>query len=111
MIRVRSNLRVVDAVARIGGDEFTVLLPETDEQAAVSALQKLRETFDEEMKWRGWSVTMSMGAVTVSDGEEVCVEDLVLKADGLMYLVKDGGKDGLRHQSFRSTDSSGAPTT
>ncbi|MBU1669754.1 MAG: sensor domain-containing diguanylate cyclase [Actinobacteria bacterium] len=108
---IRSNLRAVDTVARIGGDEFAMLLPETDEQAAVSALQKLRETFDEEMKRRGWSVTMSIGAVTVSDGEEVCVEDLVLKADGLMYLVKDGGKDGLRHQSFSSTDSSGAPTT
>ena len=48
------------------------------------------------MARRGWPVTFSIGVVTVCD-EQADVNALLREADALMYEVKRGAKDGIRH--------------
>lgn len=91
----RAHLRATDTVARIGGDEFALLLPETDAKAARAAVTKMRSTLLQKMKKDGWPVTFSMGALTCL-GSAQGSEALLKLADELMYRAKREGKNGAR---------------
>lgn len=88
---MRGAVRSADVVGRLGGDEFGVLMPETDATVAHGAASRLvagiRTVF------RGTpSVTASIGVVAVS-GTEAGTDELLRKADQAMYEAKRGGKD------------------
>lgn len=96
--RLRNCLRAVDTLARNGGDEFTVLLPDIlhIENAAIIAekiLAEFRKPFtvgDQDIY-----ITASIGiAITPSDGDNV--DSLLKHADIAMYKVKAHGKNGYR---------------
>jgi diguanylate cyclase (GGDEF)-like protein len=91
------NVRDTDRVARMGGDEFAVLFPETDCQAAAAAMAHLREQLLREMQRNGWAVTFSMGARTYIEPPH-SPEQLIRSADELMYAAKERGKNRLEHQ-------------
>jgi diguanylate cyclase (GGDEF)-like protein len=93
----QKNIRPGDMVARIGGDEFVFLFPETDFDGASHVLERIRTAFHEEMKQDDKQMTMSIGAYTYA-APPASVEDLLKRADNLMYTVKQGGKNGLRHE-------------
>lgn len=95
-IHLKKNLRVVDVVARIGGDEFAVLLPETDQVQAMNVLRELRERLLREVVHDGFPVTFSIGAVT-SLTSPSSIDDLLKSADDLMYSAKNNGKDRVIH--------------
>ncbi|MFH1808117.1 MAG: diguanylate cyclase [Pseudomonadota bacterium] len=88
---MRRTLRQLDQVARIGGDELVVLLPETAEAAAHSSAQRLRDALEGLFKAQGWPLGLSMGALTVT-AHHASVNDYLQRADGLMYQAKHGGK-------------------
>jgi two-component system cell cycle response regulator len=92
---MKTHLRSYDLAARIGGDEFVVLLPETDSAQTEIALEKLRLRLLTAMKERGWPVTLSIGVVTVSPAgdEPLLIDELIKQADSLMYEAKNSGKD------------------
>jgi diguanylate cyclase (GGDEF)-like protein len=92
---MKAHLRSYDLPARIGGDEFVVLLPETDSAQTEIALEKLRLRLLTAMKERGWPVTLSIGVVTVSPAgdEPLLIDELIKQADSLMYEAKNSGKD------------------
>jgi diguanylate cyclase (GGDEF)-like protein len=92
----RRSLRSTDVVARLGGDEFAVLMPETDVGQGRAAAGKLRGRLLEEMRRHGWPVTFSVGVLTCTDPPRD-VDELIGRADALMYEVKKAGKDALRH--------------
>ena len=88
---IRSSVRQADAVGRMGGDEFAVLMPETDAQLADAAAQRLatglRNVF------RGTpTVTASVGVVSCTT-TDATTDDLLRRADQAMYQAKRAGKD------------------
>jgi diguanylate cyclase (GGDEF)-like protein len=103
--RLERTLRDSDTVARMGGDEFVVLLPELEDAryAAVVArkiLAALREPVD--ILGQEFTVTASIGvSVYPGDGEDD--QALIKNADIAMYQAKDAGKNDVRFYSDHMT--------
>jgi diguanylate cyclase (GGDEF)-like protein len=102
-------VRATDTAARYGGDEFAVLLPETNREGAMAVAEKLRreaEALDE----RGARTTVSIGLVVYPhDGDTV--ERLLTEADDALYLAKKGGKNrvvGFETRSERVVTNNGS---
>jgi diguanylate cyclase (GGDEF)-like protein len=87
-------IRKTDVVARIGGDEFVVLLPGTNEDAAHVVVNKIREKLLNDMKNNHWPTTFSIGVVTCLEPPR-SNDDLITLADNMMYQVKWNGKNGI----------------
>jgi diguanylate cyclase (GGDEF)-like protein len=98
---MKQNLRSTDVVARIGGDEFAILLPETEAEQAQTVVQKLREKLLTQMQESGWSVTFSVGLLSCADPPHT-VDEMIKIADGLMYEVKRDGKNAIRHEVLKA---------
>ena len=82
--RARDALRVVDVVARWGGEEFTVALQGTSGEAALTALGRLRRCAPD-------GLTCSVGYVEVHPGENVT--EALSVADAALYEAKASGRD------------------
>ncbi len=92
------NFKIVtDHVARVGGDEFAILLPETGAEAGQFVLYKLQRVLLEIMQKNGWPVTFSIGAVTFL-GQPETLDEMIQRADGLMYSAKNGGKNRIAQE-------------
>ncbi|MFI5180825.1 MAG: EAL domain-containing protein [Thermoanaerobaculia bacterium] len=96
--RLRTCVREADTVARVGGDEFTVLLPTVpDEEVAADVARKILEKVSEPflVAEDELHVTVSIGvAIYPKDGESP--ESLLRSADSAMYRVKVSGGDGFQ---------------
>jgi diguanylate cyclase (GGDEF)-like protein len=92
---LRGATRAIDVVGRLGGDEFGLLLVETDGPTAQTLLHRLRDTLDAAMAENGWRVTFSIGAATYLSPPR-SVDDMMGRADQLMYEAKRAGKNALR---------------
>jgi diguanylate cyclase (GGDEF)-like protein len=99
---VQRVVRDIDFVARVGGDEFVVLLAETDAAGAHVAVRRLQELLSREMATRGRSVTFSVGAATFAGGPST-VEEAIREADSLMYSAKTSGKNTAKFAVFGET--------
>lgn len=88
---LRDSVRGTDLAARVGGDEFVLLLPETDEQGARTLLEEVRTRLSEAVARRGWEFGVSIGSVT-SD-EPADTDSLLGRADALMYEQKRGRRE------------------
>ena len=73
--------------ARIGGDEFAVLLPATDERGAIAVIEQLRKLVElNNQFYTGAPLSFAVGAATSRNGERL--EAVIKRADGLMYQAK-----------------------
>jgi diguanylate cyclase (GGDEF)-like protein len=97
---IRKSLRVNDIVARVGGDEFIVLLPQTEARDAETVLRKLESHLAAVMRQGSWEVTVSIGAATFEKAPS-SVEQMVETVDMLMYSAKTGGKNQLVRRVVR----------
>ncbi len=91
-------LREIDAVARIGGDEFMLLLPKTDPSEARVALDRVHRRLVEAAAAGGWDVGYSIGVVTFTSSPG-SVELMVAHADRTMYEVKQSEKGTIRYSA------------
>ncbi len=95
-MNIKTHLRRTDIVARVGGDEFVVLLPETNAQIAPVAISNMQRALLNEMNENGWSVTFSIGVLTLSD-PRLSVDEMLGRTDQLMYIVKNSGKNNIQY--------------
>jgi len=97
--RVRAQVRDVDTVARYGGEEVVIILPETDEAGAVQAAERIcdavrRRPFGDPGQ-PPVEVTVSIGAA-VFPAHGSTARTLLGQADAALYEAKDAGRDAWR---------------
>jgi diguanylate cyclase (GGDEF)-like protein/putative nucleotidyltransferase with HDIG domain len=88
---LRHNLREEDVLARIGGDEFAVLLPAAARDDAVATLERARRAIQRAPFVGGARVTISVGLCDVDHARDA--EALTRYADGALYWSKEHGRN------------------
>jgi diguanylate cyclase (GGDEF)-like protein len=92
---IKSCLREVDVVGRFGGEEFGVLLPDTDEAGANFVAERIRlmvERLDLGTPVRGGKLTISLG-IASAGGRRLTVEELIRRADTALFVSKEHGRN------------------
>jgi diguanylate cyclase (GGDEF)-like protein/putative nucleotidyltransferase with HDIG domain len=87
---LEQNCRRSDVVARYGGDEFVILMPETDASQAVQISEKLRPAISEDPLLREKTITASFGIASFPLHGST-PQELIQVADASMYISKHGG--------------------
>jgi diguanylate cyclase (GGDEF)-like protein len=88
------RVRNMDELARWGGEEFMILLPETSSEGAAQVAEKLRvaiENYQFEYDGQKLSVTMTFGVATIRNGETL--EACIARADAALYKGKESGRN------------------
>jgi len=88
---LRKELREMDILARYGGDEFVVLLPNTDEKGAMIVAEKLRAALDNDPDLKEVGVTASFGVVSSTVSTADNPGDFIKHADEAAYISKRAG--------------------
>jgi diguanylate cyclase (GGDEF)-like protein/PAS domain S-box-containing protein len=90
-----ATFRQVDVVARVGGEEFAVLLPSSDLDAAVAVAERLRALVaSHPVAYDGAHIACTISAgVAVCDGDAPRLDGLMKRADQALYAAKAAGRD------------------
>jgi diguanylate cyclase (GGDEF)-like protein len=91
---MQRNIRETDSAARMGGDEFALIFPNTTKDAASRVLSKVVRKLNRRMQQNRWPVTFSIGAVTFLAPPD-SIQEMIKRADEAMYSAKAGGKNRL----------------
>ena len=95
---IRGCARETDVVARFGGDEFSLILPDTGPEGAMAVAERIRDRLRVfpflDAEGLSLHLTASIGIATLPDVTG-SAEELLKAADRAMYRVKDSGKDGI----------------
>ena len=93
---MKSTARDTDAVARVGGDEFVIILPDTGWQGALTFAERIRrkvEDFDFGGATSDIELTISIGVALARGTDPVSPDVLLNEADRTMYKAKNSGKN------------------
>ena len=94
---LETTLRRLDRVARFGGEEFAILMPETGRREAAIAMERVRVALAQSPcpvpeHGRDLAITLSIGvSVPLEDADSI--EGLIKAADRRLYAAKHGGRD------------------
>lgn len=94
---LKNTLRETDIIARIGGDEFIILLPGSGYESSQTVISRVQKKILETLQDNQWDATFSIGAITFINPPK-SAEEIIHRTDRLMYLVKTNGKNQLNHK-------------
>lgn len=105
------QVRMIDIVCRYGGEEFIVILPDTQLRQAVTVAERVRKTFaatpvifnDGE-----FSFTASMGVEIYRKDHPITAREFIEEADKLLYQAKNAGRNRIAHRDFSEVEVSTA---
>lgn len=89
---LQNNVRQDDAAARIGGEEFALLLVNIGANEALAIAERIRLSVSEKQEGLPERMTISMGVFTTQDAH-VSAEECVKRADTAMYEAKNSGRN------------------
>lgn len=95
---MKDELRKIDTVGRVGGEEFAILLPAADPDAARSFAERLRQKVEETplvLNGQAIPITVSIG-VAVMKATDSCADASLIRADRALYLAKKGGRNRVK---------------
>jgi len=100
--------RAADVACRIGGEEFAVLLPETDDEGAIDVAERIRRDVGrlgimQGVEARHRVLTVSVGVSSTSRHPASDALELTRRADRGLYAAKNSGRDAVRFQGAMGT--------
>ncbi len=81
---LRKNCRKIDSKARIGGEKFALLLPDTDRRASEFVLQRIKSDSEQEFSTKGWPISVFTGCVTET-GKKRGIQEILHEAEQVTY--------------------------
>jgi two-component system, cell cycle response regulator len=95
--RLKSRIRKEDILARIGGEEFAVVLADTNRAGALHLAEDLRNMVEREpfthQDMPPLNITISVGVAALEPNDRMEAQELVKKADAALYAAKHGGRN------------------
>ncbi|PZQ47423.1 MAG: PleD family two-component system response regulator [Micavibrio aeruginosavorus] len=96
--RIQDSLRSFDLVARLGGEEFVVILPDVSNEMAYFIGERLRRAIADEpfacsAEGGKVKVTTSIGGIIIPGGTTMAMEEILKHADDALYDAKEGGRN------------------
>ncbi|MFT9497917.1 GGDEF domain-containing protein [Anaerosolibacter sp.] len=88
---VQNHIRQSDMLARIGGEEFVVVAPETDGDCALLLSEKIRKIVEEHDFMHVGKITISLGVTQFTQGD--CSDSIYKRADTALYKAKKNGRN------------------
>ena len=101
--RMRNCLRSYDSIGRYGGEEFLIVLPNSDDSQALRLAERIRVAVcSEPFRFHhvDLTVTVSQGVTTWTNPDSIPIEQLIQAADQALYGVKNSGRNGVQHVQF-----------
>ena len=103
---LRASLRSNDLAARIGGEEFVILLPESGIDDALALAERIRHTIESTVirfDDHHLTITVSIGVATLLAGE-ISPDAMLRRADSALYQAKQAGRNRVLSSTFNETD-------
>lgn len=94
---IKANLREGDLLGRLGGDEFGILLVETDQKQGEIIISRMKENLLKAMAHTDAKVTFSVGVVTYLADKQTSIDNLLALADSSMYAIKKTTKNAIEY--------------
>jgi diguanylate cyclase (GGDEF)-like protein len=94
--RLRTRLRAYDSIGRYGGEEFLLVLPNSNEENVLKQANRLRQTVSEtpmDASGERTTVTISIGVAVFRREHQTQIEFVLKAADAALYRAKNGGRD------------------
>jgi diguanylate cyclase (GGDEF)-like protein len=89
--RIKNAVRIYDVLGRYGGEEFLVVLPDTDLADATALAERIRQRV-KDISAEDVSITISLGVTCLQDKND-SMDDMIKKADTALYQAKAAGRD------------------
>ncbi|MCP4354119.1 MAG: GGDEF domain-containing protein [Proteobacteria bacterium] len=96
---LKQHARNNDIVSRYGGEEFGVILPETEFEHCQKVAERIRQKVEDFFSERKYDVTLSLGLQHLKEKSTMTSLEMIEKADSLLYKSKETGKNRLSSSS------------